>query len=139
MPLGLYSHTIGTKVYALGNPKGLDFTFTQGIISAIRFSRINEDYEINNDRFFEEIQTDAAVNHGNSGGPLIDKYGNVIGINSQGIAKNIAEGLNFAISANDLYYEIKKDNFIKLFYDSRLLNGWLFKTLKNKFNKYYNY
>ncbi|WP_075780272.1 S1C family serine protease [Marinitoga sp. 1137] len=139
LPLGLYSHTIGTKVYALGNPKGLDFSFTQGIISAIRFARINEAYKINNDKFFELIQTDTAINHGNSGGPLVDKYGNVIGINSLGGDKNITEGLNFAISANDLYYEIKKDNFIKLFYDSRLPNDWLFKTLKNKFSKYYNY
>ena len=76
---------VGDDVFAIGTPKGLDFSLTRGIISAIR-----ENGEI--------IQTDVALNTGNSGGPLLDKYGCVIGINTFDI-KN-TEGLNFAISSN---------------------------------------
>ena len=71
---------------AFGHPDGKDFTITRGIISAVR-------YETN---FFEAIQTDAAINGGNSGGALIDvSTGQVIGINSFGAVDS--EGLNFAL------------------------------------------
>ena len=76
----------GQKVVAFGHPNGKDFTITRGIISAIR-------YETD---FFESIQTDAAINGGNSGGALIDiSSGLVVGINSFGATD--AEGLNFAL------------------------------------------
>jgi S1-C subfamily serine protease len=76
----------GQNVVAFGHPNGKDFTITRGIISAIR-------YETD---FFEAIQTDAAINGGNSGGALIDiSSGLVVGINSFGATD--AEGLNFAL------------------------------------------
>jgi S1-C subfamily serine protease len=76
----------GQEVVAFGHPAGKDFTITRGIISAVRFES----------DFFESIQTDAAINRGNSGGALIDvKSGLVVGINSFGVREN--EGLNFAL------------------------------------------
>ncbi len=67
----------GQKVYAIGNPFGLNGTMTTGIISAIRSIRGPEGGQIEN-----AIQTDAAINPGNSGGPLLNSRGEVIGINS---------------------------------------------------------
>ena len=76
----------GQEVVAFGHPAGKDFTITRGIISAVRFES----------DFFESIQTDAAINRGNSGGALIDvKTGLVVGINSFGATEN--QGLNFAL------------------------------------------
>ena len=76
----------GQSVVAFGHPAGKDFTITRGIISAVRFES----------DFFESIQTDAAINRGNSGGALIDvKTGLVVGINSFGATEN--QGLNFAL------------------------------------------
>ena len=76
----------GSGVVAFGHPAGKDFTITRGIISAIR-------YETD---FFEAIQTDAAINRGNSGGPLINiSTGEIIGISSFGVEDN--QGLNFAL------------------------------------------
>jgi S1-C subfamily serine protease len=87
----------GQKVYAIGNPFGLNGTMTSGIISAIRSIRGPMGGEIDN-----AIQTDAAINPGNSGGPLLNSRGEVIGINTL-IATNPNEsvdqsaGIGFAI------------------------------------------
>ena len=79
----------GRAVIAYGHPWGLDFTATRGIISGTK-PRDGE----------EKLQTDAALNPGNSGGALIDaERGVIVGINSSGFAKNVAEGLNFAVPA----------------------------------------
>ena len=76
----------GQGVVAFGHPASKDFTITRGIISAIRYET----------EFFEAIQTDAAINRWNSGGPLIDiSTGEVIGISSFGVEDN--QGLNFAL------------------------------------------
>jgi S1-C subfamily serine protease len=80
LPLGDSSSVeVGDSVVAIGNPFGLDRTLTAGIISAVhrQISSPNR-FAINN-----ALQTDAAINHGNSGGPLIDRSGAVIGINAQ--------------------------------------------------------
>jgi S1-C subfamily serine protease len=88
---------VGQKVYAIGNPFGLNGTMTTGIISAIRSVHGPEGNLIEN-----AIQTDAAINPGNSGGPLLNLHGDVIGINSL-IATNPNEqieqnaGIGFAI------------------------------------------
>ena len=87
----------GQKVYAIGNPFGLNGTMTTGIISAIRSVRGPTGGQIEN-----AIQTDAAINPGNSGGPLLNSRGEVIGINSL-IATNPNQqvdqsaGIGFAI------------------------------------------
>ena len=88
---------VGQKVYAIGNPFGLNGTMTTGIISAIRSIHEPRGQLIEN-----AIQTDAAINPGNSGGPLLNSHGEVIGINTL-IATNPNEqieqsaGIGFAI------------------------------------------
>jgi S1-C subfamily serine protease len=84
----------GDTVIAVGSPVGFSSTFTKGIVSATgrKFPNLAASF----------IQTDAAVNHGNSGGPLINAAGEVIGINTMGVEKFIAQGLNFAVAINDV-------------------------------------
>jgi len=92
---------IGENVIAVGNPYGLSFSVTEGIISAIDRTDSNS---IN-----KYIQTDVPLNPGNSGGPLINKKGEVIGINNWKIGG--AEGLGFALESNyvvDVINEIAK-------------------------------
>jgi S1-C subfamily serine protease len=89
--------SVGQKVYAIGNPFGLNGTMTRGIISSIRSIRNGDDAPIE-----DAIQTDAAINPGNSGGPLLNSRGEVIGINTM-IASNGADqssGIGFAIPIN---------------------------------------
>lgn len=88
---------VGQRVYAIGNPFGLSGTMTRGIISAIRSVRSPNGAPIE-----DAIQTDAAVNPGNSGGPLLNSRGEVIGITTM-IASNGADqssGIGFAIPIN---------------------------------------
>jgi S1-C subfamily serine protease len=91
------SLVVGQRVYAIGNPFGLNGTMTRGIISAIRSIRSPNGAPIE-----DAIQTDAAVNPGNSGGPLLNSRGEVIGITTM-IASNGADqssGIGFAIPIN---------------------------------------
>lgn len=83
---------IGEKVIAIGNPLGLQFSVTEGIVSA-------KDREGSNE-IGAYIQTDAALNPGNSGGPLINKKGEVIGINNFKVREG--ENLGFALESNYL-------------------------------------
>jgi S1-C subfamily serine protease len=88
---------VGQRVYAIGNPFGLSGTMTRGIVSAIRSIR-----GADNNPIEDAIQTDAAVNPGNSGGPLLNSRGEVIGITTL-IASNGADqssGIGFAIPIN---------------------------------------
>jgi S1-C subfamily serine protease len=82
---------VGDTVYAIGSPGGLEKTVTSGIVSALgrRFLQIGD-----------VIQIDAAVNHGNSGGPVVDREGRLVGIVFAGIAQY--PGLNFAVPAERL-------------------------------------
>lgn len=73
---------VGDAVMAVGNPLGLDFTVTSGIISAKGRSEHLRDLFATRYAVIDFIQTDAVINPGNSGGPLVDMSGNVIGINS---------------------------------------------------------
>ena len=81
---------VGEKVIAAGNPAGLAFTVTEGIVSAFRTAQNNVDY----------IQTDVPINPGNSGGPLINAKGEIVGINNFKVSGGF-EGLGFAISSNE--------------------------------------
>ncbi|MFX6586377.1 trypsin-like peptidase domain-containing protein, partial [Acinetobacter baumannii] len=70
---------VGQKVFAIGNPFGLDWTLTTGIVSALDRTL---DGEGGGPAIDHLIQTDAAINPGNSGGPLLDSAGRLIGINT---------------------------------------------------------
>ena len=100
---------IGEKVIAIGNPLGLQFSVSEGIVSAVQREGING--------LNAYIQTDAALNPGNSGGPLINKEGKVIGINNFKIGS--AENLGFAlesnyirVSVNEIYFKIFNESLI---------------------------
>ena len=84
---------IGDWVVAIGNPFGLGGTVTSGIISARNRS-------IGLTRYEDYIQTDASINSGNSGGPLFDVKGDVIGINTAILGRNGSIGIGFAIPSN---------------------------------------
>jgi putative serine protease PepD len=114
-PLTLVSSSslrVGSAVYAIGNPYGLSSTLTRGIISALgRQISAPDGATING-----AIQTDAALNPGNSGGPLLNESGEVIGVNSQ-IASDSASsegsqpgstGVGFAISSDTAAQAIRK-------------------------------
>jgi putative serine protease PepD len=98
LPLGDSSKVqVGNTVVAIGSPFGLEQTVTAGIVSALHRQMESP----NNFTIDDSIQTDAAINHGNSGGPLIDSSGRVIGVNAQ-IASDSGgnEGVGFAIPSN---------------------------------------
>ena len=101
-PLSLADSTqveVGDPVVAIGNPFGLERTVTTGIVSALqRAVKAPNGYSIDH-----VIQTDAAINHGNSGGPLLNAHGAVIGINSQietGGSGDGNVGIGFAVPSN---------------------------------------
>jgi len=85
---------VGQRVYAIGNPFGLDWTLTSGIVSALNRS-LNED---DGSLLEHLIQTDAAINPGNSGGPLLDSAGRLIGMNTAIYSPSGgASGIGFAV------------------------------------------
>ena len=90
---------VGQRVYAIGNPFGLDQTLTTGIVSAL-----NREIESFNQRTIRGvIQTDAAINPGNSGGPLLDSAGRLIGVNTQIASPSGASaGIGFAIPVDEV-------------------------------------
>ena len=104
---------IGDWVIAIGNPFGLGGTVTSGIISARNRS-------IGLSRYEDYIQTDASINSGNSGGPLFDMNGDVIGINTAILGRNGSIGIGFSIPSNSA--KIVIDQLIKFGETKR---GWL--------------
>ncbi len=111
---------VGEWVVAIGTPFGLDFTATQGIISALSRSLPSETY-------VPFIQTDAAVNPGSSGGPLFNLKGQVIGVNSQIYSRSGGYmGVSFAIPIN-----IVKNVTKQLKTDGKVSRGWLGVGIQN--------
>tara|TARA_B100000700_G_scaffold297036_1_gene361555 strand:- start:338 stop:1783 length:1446 start_codon:yes stop_codon:yes gene_type:complete len=104
---------IGDWVLAIGNPFGLGGTVTAGIISARNRS-------IGLSRYEDFIQTDASINSGNSGGPLFDMNGNVIGINTAILGRNGSIGIGFSIPSNSAQIVIKQ-----LIQFGETKRGWL--------------
>lgn len=90
--------SVGNKVIAIGNPLGLAFTVTEGIVSAVDREGPNN--------LREYIQTDVSLNPGNSGGPLINTKGEVVGVNNFKIGE--AENLGFALESNSVKDVINK-------------------------------
>ncbi len=102
---------VGELAVAIGNPMGIEFSgsVTAGIISAV-----NRTMSIEN-RTYNLIQTDAAINNGNSGGALINQYGEVIGINSVKLSTTGVEGMGFAIAiseAKPIIDELMKSGYV---------------------------
>jgi len=95
---------VGEKVIAIGNPLGLQFSVSEGIISAIHREGGNG--------LDVYIQTDTALNPGNSGGPLINKQGIVIGINNFKIGSG--ENLGFALESNEIIKSVNEISMRKL-------------------------
>ncbi len=111
---------VGQWVLAIGSPFGFEYTATQGIVSAVSRSLPDGNY-------VPFIQTDAAVNPGNSGGPLFDTNGHVIGVNSQIFSRSGGYmGLSFAIPVNvvkSVVEQLKDTGYVS--------RGWLGVLIQN--------
>ena len=110
---------VGDATVAIGNPFGLDRTLTTGVVSALQ-RRITAPSGF---AIEDVIQTDAALNPGNSGGPLIDASGRVIGVNSQIVTGGESEGANtgigFAVPVNtakEVIPQLEKDGRVRRAY-----------------------
>jgi serine peptidase DegS len=119
MPLGRSDQArVGDEVLAIGNPLGLQQTVTHGIISATGRSQLGVA------TFENFIQTDAAINEGNSGGALVNTAGDLIGINTAVIAKNMdttgVEGIGFAIPVN-----LVRGVMAEILAKGRVVRGWI--------------
>lgn len=112
---------VGDVVLAIGNPMGLGQTVSMGIASATGRSHVGIT------TFENFIQTDAAINRGNSGGALIDTYGNLIGINTAILSHSGGwEGIGFSTPASTAY-QVMTD----LIEYGRVIRGWLGVTVEN--------
>jgi len=125
---------VGDLAVAIGNPLGMEFagSVTAGIISAL-----NRTVEVEG-RVYNLIQTDAAINSGNSGGALVDRYGKIIGINSVKIASSGVEGLGFAIpidEAKPIISDLISHGYVK----GRPLLGIMGRNITADISRMYNY
>ncbi|MCO6044590.1 trypsin-like peptidase domain-containing protein [Aeoliella sp. ICT_H6.2] len=109
---------VGDLVWAVGSPFGLDHTVTFGIVSAKQRRTLSQrslQGGLQSNPFQEFLQTDVAVNPGNSGGPLVDLDGNIVGINTA-IVGQVYQGISLAIPSNlakDTYERLKTDGWIE--------------------------
>lgn len=103
---------VGDWVLAVGSPYGLDRTVTSGIVSAKQRRGVSQLYQ-------DFLQTDAAVNPGNSGGPLLDIEGNLVGITTAIVGRSY-QGISFAIPS-----EVAKDVYERLKTGGKVVRGWL--------------
>jgi serine protease Do len=113
---------VGDWVVAIGHPRGLDQTVTQGIISAKHRRGI-----LDPSSYQDYLQTDAAINPGNSGGPLINMAGQVIGVNAAIVSQSGGfEGIGFAIPSNMAVHIAQE-----LIKNGKVERGWLGVSIKD--------
>ena len=123
---------VGQKIYAVGNPMGvLSFTMTRGIISA-RDRLITTDENVTANMF----QFDAAVNNGNSGGPVYNIYGQVVGVATAKYTASGVEGLGFAIPSADAV-AIANELITKGYVSGKAYLGLTLKTMNNAAARYF--
>ena len=124
---------MGDTVYAVGNPLGeLDFTMTTGMVSALDRTITTEENFVPINMF----QIDAAVNPGNSGGPVYNAAGQVIGVVTAKTSATGVEGLGFAVPSNDavnIANELMENGFVV----SRVQLGITTRTLSSSAARYY--
>ncbi|WP_406672020.1 S1C family serine protease, partial [Natronospira sp.] len=108
---------VGQSVYAMGNPFGLEGSFTAGVVSALnRPLQIDSGYIIR-----DLIQTDAAINPGNSGGPLVDSRGRMLGLNSMMISPAAGSvGIGLAVPSNTVHRIAGQ-----IIREGRVARGWI--------------
>ncbi len=99
---------LGDDVVVIGNPMGLETSVTKGIVSGLNRQLYSSE------RSLSSIQTDAAINSGNSGGALFNMYGEVVGVVNEKLVNNYAENVGFAITINEAKYVI--DDLISMGY-----------------------
>ena len=127
---------VGDDVFAIGHPKGFVWTFTDGRVSALR-PNYNWPYENSNHKA-HIIQTSAAINSGNSGGPLFDINKKLIGVNT---FTYDGESLSFAVSVDDLIEfinEVKQEEIESTYIQKKKKQTWITKKKtkkKKKWNK----
>lgn len=109
----------GERIFALGHPLGEDYTFTGGMVSAVR------NYKVRGKVLYKHIQIDAAINSGNSGGPLVNKNAELVGINVMKISKTGVEGMNYAISSTELLNDYETNNFFEIPIDNSKIADFL--------------
>jgi serine peptidase DegS len=125
MPLGRSDRLqVGDEVLAIGSPLGLSQTVTHGIVSATGRGQLGVA------TFENFIQTDAAINEGNSGGALVDAAGELVGINTAVLAKNASaagvEGIGFAIPVN-----LARGVMQEILDHGRVIRGWIGTVLED--------
>lgn len=112
--------SVGDTVYAMGHPLDLDFSFTKGMVSAIR-DRSSDDA-----RPFRRVQFDAAISPGSSGGPLVDNRGEVIGLTTY--SRREGQNLNFALFYEDVLRDMADNHFNRICLDAPSLTEFFQKV-----------
>jgi len=98
---------VGQSVYAIGNPFGLSHTLTVGSVSGLRRTIPSA----SGDRIFGAVQTDASISSGNSGGPLLDSFGRMVGMNTATFTRRgtgRSSGINFAVPIDTIMELVPK-------------------------------
>ena len=117
---------VGDKIFVIGAPYGIRHTMTVGYISGRRQSQV----PCQSMAPFEFLQTDAAINKGNSGGPMLDRQGRVIGIVSRILSRSGgSEGLGFAVSINTAQRLLMEEDSAWIGFDAALISGELARAL----------